>query len=159
VAKGKIMGQQIASSKAAGCAGNPTAAPVRTAPDAVTIAAGAGDTPEFIYEAAAAEKMPYGGKVLKTNECDRLKIVVSYLDGGDCNACTPDTVVLKEETYFAEPGGAGYDIGAIGYVAKVEVTVVDSAGAPTTSVLGGDVSFESERAALCSEVLMPADLV
>ncbi len=153
------MGQQIASSKAAGCAGNPTAAPVRTAPGALAISAGAGNTPAFIYAAAAAEKMPYGGQVVKTNECDRLKIVVSYLDGGDCNTCTPDTLTLKQETYFAEPSGAGYDIGPIGFVAKVEVTVVDSAGAPTTSVLGGNVSFTSERAALCNEVLMPAALV
>jgi hypothetical protein len=66
---------------------------------------------------------------------------------------------LKEEIYFADAGFGGYEIGAIGFVAKVEVTVVDSAGAATNSVLGGDVSFESERAALCSEVLMPANLV
>lgn len=152
------MGQQIASSKSS-CGGNPTAAPVRTSPDAVVIAADTGDTPVEIYAAAANEKLPYGGKVLKTNECDRLKIEVSYLDGGDCDACTPDDIELKVEEYFAEAGGAGYDLDKFGYIAKVSVTVVDSTGAPVVSPLGGEVKFESERAALCSEVLMPAALV
>jgi hypothetical protein len=153
------MGQQIASSKSAGCSGNPTSAPVRTAPTPVVIAAGAGNTAATVYSAVANEKLPYGGRILKTNDCDRLLISVTYLDGGDCNACTPDTLTEKVETYFAEAGSGGYDLGPTGYVTKVDVTVVDSAGAPTTSALGGTVTYEAERAALCSEVLMPAALV
>lgn len=149
------MAQQLVSRTSSGSFGTPASAPVRTAPTPVTIAPGDGSTPLLVYTAALNELLPKGGVVIKSSECDRLKISVSYLDGGNCAPGTAATLKVKTLIYYAEPGGGGYDLKDYGFVTKVEVTVVNASGVPTDSVLGCTVRYESERAAECNEVRMP----
>jgi hypothetical protein len=145
--------------------GGAAAASCSTAPKAVaplifnetlTIAADSGDVAADVYAGVAGDSAPYGGFVSKTLACDAVKLVVSYLDGDDCDDCTVDTLVLVEEEITIPAGASGVALPA-GYIAKITAVVVDSAGVEKVSTLGGDVQFTSSRAGACgADVLIPA---
>jgi hypothetical protein len=120
---------------AASCSTAPKAvAPVIT-DETLTIAAGAGITAADVFLGVAGDSAPYGGYINKTLTCDAVKLVVSYLDGDDCDNCTVDTLTTVD----------------------VEITIpAGSAGVAKNSTLGGDVQFTSSRAGACgADVLVP----
>jgi len=141
---------------AASCSTAPKAMAPLIHNELLVIAAGAGDEAADLFAGTAGDPAPYGGFVTKTLSCDAVKLVVSYIDGDDCDACTVDTLVLVEEEITIPAGASGVALPA-GYIAKITAVVVDSDGDAKVSVLGGDVQFTSSRAGACgADVLIPA---
>ena len=141
---------------AASCSTAPKAVAPLITNETLTIAPGTGDAPADVFAGAAGDPAPYGGFVSKTLSCDAVKLVVSYLDGDDCDACTVDELVLVEEEITIPAGATGVALPA-GYIAKITAEVVDSAGVAKVSTLGGDVQFTSSRAGACgADVVIPA---
>lgn len=140
---------------AASCSTAPKAvAPVIT-DETLTIAAGAGITAADVFAGVSGDPAPYGGFVTKTLTCDAVKLVVSYLDGDDCDACTVGTLTTVDVTVTIPAGATGVALPA-GYITKVTAQVVDSTGTAINSTLGGDVRFTSSRAGACgADVLVP----
>jgi hypothetical protein len=140
---------------AASCSTAPKAvAPVIT-DETLTIAAGAGITAADVFLGVAGDSAPYGGYINKTLTCDAVKLVVSYLDGDDCDNCTVDTLTTVDVEITIPAGASGVALPA-GYITQVTAQVVDSAGVAKNSTLGGDVQFTSSRAGACgADVLVP----
>ncbi len=140
---------------AASCSTAPKAVAPLITNETLTIAAGAGIAAANVFLGVAGDPAPYGGFVSKTISCDAVKLVVSYLDGDDCDPCTVDTLSLVEEEITIPAGATGVALPA-GYIAKITAQVVDSAGVAKNSTLGGDVQFTSSRAGACgADVLVP----
>lgn len=140
----------------ASCSTAPKAVAPLITNETLTIAAGAGITAADVYAGVAGDPAPYGGFVTKALTCDAVKLVVTYLTGDDCDACTVDTLTTVDVTITIPAGASGVALPA-GYVSKVTAQVVDSAGVAKNSTLGGDVQFTSSRAGACgADVLIPA---
>ena len=145
--------------------GGAAATSCSTAPKAVapivtnqtlTIAAAGGATAANLYLGTAGDPAPYGGFVSKTISCEAVKIVVSYLTGDDCDACTVDTLTTVDVTITIPAGASGVALPA-GYISKITAQVVDAAGAGLASAAGGDIQFTSSRAGACgTDVVIPA---
>lgn len=140
---------------AASCSTAPKAvAPVIT-DETLTIAAGAGITAADVFLGVSGDPAPYGGFVTKTLSCDAVKLVVSYLDGDDCDNCTVDTLTTVDVEVTIPAGATGVQLPA-GYITQITAQVVDSTGTAINSTLGGDVRFTSSRAGACgADVLVP----
>lgn len=122
----------------------------------LTIAAGAGIAAADVFLGVAGDPAPYGGFINKTLTCDAVKLVVSYLDGDDCDACTVDTLTTVDVEITIPAGASGVELPK-GYIAQITAQVVDSTGTAINSTLGGDVRFTSSRAGACgADVLIPA---
>jgi hypothetical protein len=143
---------------AASCSTAPKAVAPLVTDETLVIAAGAGATAADVYAPAVGDSAAYGGFISKTVSCDAVKLVVSYLDGADCEPCNdPDALTLVDETITIPAGATGVALPP-GYIAKITAQVVDSAGVGKNSTLGGNVQFTSSRAgAACgSDVVIPA---
>ena len=144
-----------------GAAAQPgTSAPKAVAPlvtnVTLAIAAGAGTAAADVFAGTVGDSAPYGGFVSKTLSCDAVKLVVSYLDGDDCDSCTVDTLTVVTQTITIPANAAGVQLPP-GYITKVTAQVVDSAGTAKNSTLGGSVQFTSSRAGACgADVVIPA---
>ena len=147
-----IFGGAAASS----CSTAPKAvAPIIT-DETLTIAAGAGITAGNVFLGVAGDSAPYGGFISKTLTCDAVKLVVSYLDGDDCDSCTVDTLTTVDVEITIPANASGVALPA-GYITKITAQVVDSAGVAKNSTIGGDVQFTSSRAGACgADVVIPA---
>jgi hypothetical protein len=144
----------------AGAAASCSTAPKAVAPvitdETLTIAAGAGIAAADVFLGVAGDPAPYGGFISKTLTCDAVKLVVSYLDGDDCDACTVDVLTTVDVEITIPAGATGVALPA-GYIAQITAQVVDSAGVAKNSTLGGDVQFTSSRAGACgADVVIPA---
>ena len=142
-----------------GAASCGSAAPKAVAPlvtnETLTIAAGAGITAADVFLGVTGDSAPYGGFVSKTLNCDAVKLVVSYLDGDDCDTCTVDVLTTVDVEITIPAGASGVALPA-GYITQITAQVVDSAGVAKNSTLGGDVQFTSSRAGACgADVLVP----
>lgn len=138
------------------CSSAPKAVAPLVTNETLTIAAGAGITAADVYAGAAGDPAPYGGFVAKTLSCDAVKLVVSYLDGDDCDDCTVDTLTVVTETITVPANASGVQLPP-GYITKITAQVVDSAGTAKNSTLGGSVQFTSSRAGACgADVVIPA---
>ncbi len=141
---------------AASCSSAPKAVAPLVTNETLTIAPGAGIAIGDLFVGVADDPAPYAGYVTKTLSCDAVKLVVTYLDGDDCDSCTVDTLTTVEETITIPAGASGVSLPA-GYISKITAQVVDSAGAPKNSAIGGEVQFTSSRAGACgADVLIPA---
>ena len=147
--------QYLFGSSSGSCSTTPKAvAPIITN-ETLTIAAGAGITAANVFLGVTGDPAPYGGTVVKGLACDAVKLVVTYLTGDDCDACTVDTLTTVDET-ITIPAGANGVVLPPGYITKITAQVVDSAGVAKNSTLGGDVQFTSSRAGACgADVLVP----
>lgn len=141
---------------AASCSTAPKAvAPIIT-DETLTIAAAAGIVAADVFLGVAGDSAPYGGFISKTLTCDAVKLVVSYLDGDDCDSCTVDTLTTVDVEITIPAGASGVALPA-GYITQITAQVVTSAGVAANSTLGGDVQFTSSRAGACgADVVIPA---
>lgn len=142
---------------AASCSTSPKAvAPVIT-DETLTIAALGGAVAANVFLGVAGDPAPYGGYINKTVSCDAVKLVVSYLDGADCDPCNDPDALTAVDVEITIPASASGVALPPGYISKITAQVVDSAGVGKASALGGDVQFTSSRAgAACgSDVLVP----
>lgn len=147
--------QYIFGAASGSCSTTPKAvAPIITE-SSLTIAAGAGSTAADVYLGVTGDSAPYAGFVTKNLSCDAVKLVVSYLDGDDCDSCTVDTLTTVDVTITIPAGATGVALPE-GYITHITAQVVDSTGAAINSTLGGAVSFVSSRAGACgADVLVP----
>lgn len=111
----------------------------------LVIAAGTGDTAGDVFDGTSGLPAPYGGTISKSDACDAVKLVVTYLVGDDFNPCTVDTLTTSTEEFTIPKGVYGIRLDH-GYISSVTAVVVDSAGVETTSAAGNTISFSSERA-------------
>ena len=104
----------------------PVTAPVVVQYD-VTHAAGEGTAPVAPAELtiAAGSAAAFGGKIA-LDGCDSVTAVITYLTGGDCDNCTPDTITTQDVTVVI-PAGATDPI-PDGYWQAITYTVNDGAG-------------------------------
>lgn len=139
----------------ASCSSAPKAvAPIIT-DVSLAIAAGAGSTAADVYLGVSGASAPYAGYVTKTLSCDAVKLVVTYLDGDDCDSCTADTLTTVDVTITIPAGATGVALPE-GYITHITAQVVDSAGVAANSTAGGSVQFTSSRAGACgADVLVP----
>jgi len=152
--------QYIFGGAAASCSTVPKAVAPFVTDVTLAIAQGAGDTAANLFIDLAGdggEPAPYGGFVYKNLTCDAVKLVVSYLTGDDCNACTVDTLVTQDVTITIPADASGMALPP-GYIAKITAQVVDSAGVAKVSTAGGSLQFTSSRPGnVCGgDVFIPA---
>lgn len=140
---------------AASCSAAPKAVAPVISDVTLAIAAGAGSVAAPLFTGVSGDPAPYGGFVTKTMGCDSVTLVVSYLDGDDCDSCTVDTLTTVDVTLTIPANASGVQLPA-GYITAITAQVVDSAGTPVNSTIGGDVRFTSSRAGACgADVLVP----
>ena len=141
--------QYIFGSSSSSCSGAPVAKAPIIHDTELVFAAGEGDVAGDLYAPAAPESAPYGGVVYKSEACDRVKLVVEYLEGDDCNPCTtPDVLTVVEQEFIIPAGVAGFQLPP-GYINSITAQVVDATDAPVASVKGDTISFKSSRAGAC----------
>lgn len=144
------------SSSACGCSSE-ALAPVGVSKFA-TIAAAAGATNTNVYTATTGDKAVYGGTLVFSGGCSAYEVTYKMIDGSDCSACTPDTLVKTTTITRQYPAGTQTAEAPKGYIAQVDVkTGAIAAGVFTAANTASkvDVSFLSERAGQCAEVLVP----
>lgn len=122
----------------------------------LAVAAGSGAAAADLYAPAAGTPAPYNGSVTRDNTCEAVKLVVTYLGGEDCDACTQDTLTGTTITYTIPAGAAGINLDP-GYISKITAQVVDGTGTGVNSVAGLKLEFTSGRAGNCAgqDVLVP----
>lgn len=149
------MGQLIKTAGAT-CSTRPLAVAPLIVAVSLAIAAGAGATTADLYAPATGASAAYNGTVMRDNSCEAVKLVVTYLTGEDCDACTVDTLTTVTQEYTIPVGAQGIQLDP-GYIAKITAQVVDSAGVGVNSVTGMKLDFTSGRAGNCAgqDVLVP----
>lgn len=85
----------------------PASAPVVFQYD-VTHAETEGATPVVAADLTVGDPALYGGKIAN-NGCVPIEITVSYIDGADCDSCSPDTLALVD-VVLVIPAGASYSL-------------------------------------------------
>ena len=144
------------SSSACGCSSE-ALAPVGVSKFA-TIAAATGATNTNVYTATTGDKAVFGGTLVFGGGCSAYEVTYKMIDGSDCSACTPDTLAKTTTITRQYPAGTQTAEAPKGYIAQVDVkTGAIAAGVFTAANTASkvDVSFLSERAGQCAEVLVP----
>lgn len=137
------------------CATTPKAVAPLVTDSALTIAPGNGITVESVFTGVSAAPAPYGGFVSKSLGCEAVKLVVTYLTGDDCDACTVDTLTTVDVTVTVPANAAGIQL-PVGYITVITAQVVDDTGTPINSALGGALRYTSSRAGACgTDILVP----
>ena len=114
----------------------------------LTIAVGAGAAFQDLLPAiAAGQCAAYGGQVINSG-CYDLKLVVSYLDGADCDECTVD-VLSKVDVELIVPKNSVFPI-PDGFYQQVKVQSVDSSAAPVANTTEVKVSLHSAYQPSCT---------
>lgn len=114
----------LAPAKAKTCP--PAAAPIVFQYD-VTHIETEGTAPVIAADLAVGDSAYYGGKIAN-NGCVPITITVSYLDGADCDTCSPDTLALVDIDLII-PANASYTI-PDGYWQDLTYVVDGGAGVP-----------------------------
>lgn len=112
----------------------------------LTIAAGSGATAQDLLNIAAGDCAAYGGQIVNSG-CYDLKVDITYLDGGDCDSCTVDTLT-KSVISINVPKNSVFPI-PDGYYQLVQVTTLDSSKSPVSNTTAVDVSLHSAYAPGC----------
>lgn len=114
----------------------------------LTIAVAAGAAYQDLLAAVAAGSCAaYGGQIVNSG-CYDLKVKVSYLEGGDCDECTVDTL-SKVDIEFIVPKNSVFPIPE-GFYQQVQVQTVDSAQAAISNTTEVKVSLHSAHSPNCS---------
>jgi hypothetical protein len=149
------MGQLIKTAGAT-CSTRPLAVAPLVVAVSLAVAAGTGATAADLYAPATGTPAAYNGTVMRDNSCEAVKLVVTYLTGEDCDACTVDTLSTVTQTYTIPAGAQGIELDP-GYISKITAQVVDGTGTGINSVSGMKLDFTSGRAGACAgqDVLVP----
>lgn len=94
----------------------------------VTHTEGEGVAPVVAADIAPGGLAYYGGKIAN-NGCVPVDVVISYIDGADCDPCTDDTLSLVSIP-LTIPSGASYTIPE-GYWQDLVYTIDGGSGVPT----------------------------
>jgi len=114
----------------------------------LTIAVGAGAALQDLLPAIAANQCAaYGGQIVNSG-CYDLKATVSYLEGGDCDECTVDTLT-KVDLEFIVPKNSVFPI-PDGFYQQVRVQTVDSSQAAIANTTEVKVSLHSAHSPNCT---------
>lgn len=113
----------------------------------LTIAIGTGATAQDLLPAiVAGDCAAYGGQVVNKG-CYDLKLVITYLDGADCDSCTVDALVTKD-VELVVPSNSVFPI-PDGYYQQVTAQTVDSTGAAFANTTEVKVSLHSAYQPSC----------
>lgn len=113
----------------------------------LTVAVGSGAAAQDLLPAiAAGECASFAGQIVNKG-CYDILATVSYLDGGDCDSCTVDTLetvdvelVIPANSVFPLPQG---------FHQQVAVQTLDSAGAPIANTTEVKLNFYSSYQPSC----------
>ncbi len=123
----------------------------------LTINAGAGATPSTLLNAVASGQLPYASGRVSNKGCAEVGLSITYLGGGDCDACTVDSLTTQVLTIVV-PGGADYPLpsGLITQITAVTGTTDDS-GVFTASNTAKKVvlNWYSYYQPCCDPILVP----
>jgi hypothetical protein len=127
------------ASQGTNCGG--AVAPVKgSGPGSVTFTPGTGTAPTLLLEQTAGSPALNHDVIVENPSCYPATVTVTYLDGADCEPCTPDSVTLVTRTHDL-PGFTGLKLDAPGvWISKVEVALdnaVPAAGADATITASG----------------------
>ena len=114
----------------------------------LTIATGTGAGLQDLMPALAVGACAaYGGQIVN-NGCYDLKITASYLEGDDCDNCTPDTLTTTPIEFYV-PKNSVFPM-PDGFYQQVQVQTVDSNRAPVSNTTDVKVSMHSSHVPNCS---------
>lgn len=132
---------------------NPAIKPV-VVQDSLTIAAGTGNTLQELVNIPTGDCSPYGGQIVNSG-CYDLQVRVKYLDGGDCDSCTADTLsftcvefVVPKNSVFPIPDG---------FFTKVFVGTLDSSRALVANTTDVSVDLYSSHVPTCGGCVSAPD--
>jgi hypothetical protein len=112
----------------------------------LTIAAGAGATPQDLLSIPAGDCAAYGGQIVNKG-CYDLQADITYLTGGDCDSCTVDTLTTEIVTIYI-PANSVFPI-PDGFYQLVQVSTVNSSKVAVANTTSVDVSLHSAYAPSC----------
>lgn len=139
--------QMISYFPASGSAGTSTraVAPVVNQ-EKLTIAVGAGSAYQDLALIASGQCAADAGQVSNSG-CYEVELLITYLTGADCDACTVDSVSTKDVTVTV-PANSAFPLPP-GLVSRVQVRTLDSAGAPVANTTEQKLSWYSAYAPGC----------
>ena len=113
-----------------------------------TIATGTGASLQDLMPALAVGACAaYGGQIVN-NGCYDLKITATYLEGDDCDSCTPDTLTTTPIEFYV-PKNSVFPM-PDGFYQKVQVQTVDSDRNAVSNTVDVKVSMHTSHVPNCS---------
>lgn len=114
----------------------------------LTIATGTGLTAQDLLPALGAGSCAaYGGQIVN-NGCYDLKVLISYLEGGDCDSCTVDTLTVTSVELFI-PKNSVFPL-PDGFYQQIQVQTVDSNKNPIANTTDVSISLHSSHVPNCN---------
>lgn len=114
----------------------------------LTIATGTGSGLQDLMPAlAVGDCAAYGGQIVN-NGCYDLKLIAYYLEGDDCDACTPDTLTVASVEFFV-PKNSVFPM-PDGFYQMVQVQTVDSDRNAFSNTSEVKVSMHTSHVPNCS---------
>lgn len=102
-----------------------------------TIATGTGSAAAILFDRAGLTGAEY--VELTVTGCNDVLFTINYLDGADCDSCTPDTIVEVAQNLLVRKGETR--VLPQGLVADITYVAVDTAGVAFDVLTDTDVSF------------------
>lgn len=113
----------------------------------LTVATGSGAAKQDLLEAIAAGECAADAGQVVNSGCYDVLLTVSYLDGGDCDSCTVDTLSVVEIPVTV-PKNSAFPLPA-GLIKQIQVQTVDSAGAPISNTTAQTLNYYGSYAPGC----------
>ena len=114
----------------------------------LTIETGTGLTAQDLLPALGAGSCAaYGGQIVN-NGCYDLKVLISYLEGGDCDSCTVDTLTVSAVELFI-PKNSVFPL-PDGFYQQIQVQTVDSSKNPIANTTDVSISLHSSHVPNCN---------
>lgn len=114
----------------------------------LTIATGTGLTVQDLLPALGEGTCAaYGGQIVN-NGCYDLKVLISYLEGGDCDACTVDSLTIGTVELFI-PKNSVFPL-PDGFYQQIQVQTVDSSKTPIANTTDVSISLHSSHVPNCN---------
>lgn len=115
--------------------------------ESLTIANGTGGVLQPLVDVPSGDCAGYGGQIVNKG-CYDLQVTAKYLDGGDCDSCTVDTLTTTCVTFYV-PANSVFPV-PDGFFVKLLVGTVDSNKALVNNTTAVDVSLYSAHAPSCN---------
>lgn len=113
----------------------------------LTVAVNSGATlQDLMPKLAVGSCAAYGGQIVN-NGCYDLKITAYYLEGGDCDACTVDTLTVATVEFYV-PKNSVFPM-PDGFYQQVQIQTVDDTRAPFANTTEVKVSMHSSHVPNC----------
>jgi hypothetical protein len=122
--------------------------------ESLTIASGTGGTLQTLVQVASTECAAYGGQIVNKG-CYDLQVTAKYLDGGDCDSCTVDTLTEVCVVFYV-PANSVFPL-PDGFYSKIMVGTVDSTRTLVNNTTSVDVDLYSSHVPSCGGCVQPPE--